>query len=162
MPGTLIFTTTLAERDQFEISHGAIKATHHSSAIDLLNQGQNVVVGMNLICGWRAPNGTNIIFSDSFPKDGPERIQAMARVYPAEVIAAKKAYQEANTTVVADHGAFEIPGPENYYYYGGLHLKREGGVDYWSIENYDGHDWKICDQRIADALRAVFAEQPSN
>lgn len=53
----------------------------------------------------------------------------------------------------ADHPAISIGNIGNYY--GGLILKREGGIDYWAIENWNGDDWKECDHRVATALRAL-------
>lgn len=57
---------------------------------------------------------------------------------------------------VPDHQPFDIPEIGNYY--GGLWVKREGGNDFWSIENYDGHYWIPCDPAVAAALRALAGE----
>ena len=40
-------------------------------------------------------------------------------------------------------------------YYGGLCLKREDGVCYWSIENWDGHLW----EKITDELFELIIKQ---
>jgi hypothetical protein len=39
---------------------------------------------------------------------------------------------------------------ENYY--GGLHVKEEDGKYYWSIENYDGHNYKEIPKYLYDSL----------
>lgn len=36
--------------------------------------------------------------------------------------------------------------------YGGLAIKKEDGSHYWSIENWDGHDWEPCPEYLFDAL----------
>lgn len=50
-----------------------------------------------------------------------------------------------------DHNPVEVKDIGNYY--GGLKLKREGGVDYWSIENWDGEHWFECPASVANAIR---------
>ena len=40
---------------------------------------------------------------------------------------------------IEDHDEIDIKGIGNYY--GCLSVKVEGGVPYWSIENWDGHHW---------------------
>lgn len=37
-------------------------------------------------------------------------------------------------------------------YYGGIAIKEEGGFLYWSIENYDGHNWEPCPEYLFKAL----------
>lgn len=37
-------------------------------------------------------------------------------------------------------------------YYGGLSVRSEDGKHYWSIENYDGHDWKEIPVSLYTAL----------
>lgn len=37
-------------------------------------------------------------------------------------------------------------------YYGGLAVKTEDGKHYWSIENYDGHDWEEIPESLYRAL----------
>lgn len=37
-------------------------------------------------------------------------------------------------------------------YYGGLAVKTEDGKHYWSIENYDGHDWREIPESLYRAL----------
>jgi hypothetical protein len=37
-------------------------------------------------------------------------------------------------------------------YYGGLCAKEEDGRFFWSIENYDGHDWEEIPKYLYDAL----------
>lgn len=61
------------------------------------------------------------------------------------------------TVEAADHPAISIGNIGNYY--GGLILKREGGIDYWAIENFDGDDWEECDPHVASALRALSGEK---
>lgn len=51
----------------------------------------------------------------------------------------------------ADHEEMDIGTISNFY--GGLQLKREGGKDYWGIENYDGTRWEECPSAVASALR---------
>lgn len=58
------------------------------------------------------------------------------------------------TPVVADHDSVGIGDIWNYY--GGLNLKREGGVDYWSIENYNGDHWYVVPEHVAAALRTLI------
>lgn len=54
----------------------------------------------------------------------------------------------------SDHEPMEIEGIGNYY--GGLSLKRENGIDFWSIENWDGHHWIVVPAYVADALRTMM------
>lgn len=49
-----------------------------------------------------------------------------------------------------DHEPIEF-APENHY--GCLALKREGGKDFWAVENHDGYHWKPCHPGLAIALR---------
>ncbi len=42
--------------------------------------------------------------------------------------------------MLKDHGKIGIGDIGNYY--GGLSVKVESGIPYWSIENYDGQDWE--------------------
>jgi len=58
---------------------------------------------------------------------------------------------------VADHDIIELRGIGNYY--GTLCLKRENGQDYWTIENYDGHDWAKIPDELGSALRALAARE---
>lgn len=44
----------------------------------------------------------------------------------------------------------EIGGIGNYY--GGLSVKEEDGKYFWSIENYDGHDWEEIPKSLYDEL----------
>ena len=37
-------------------------------------------------------------------------------------------------------------------YYGGLSVKIEDGKHYWSIENYDGQDWREIPESLYRAL----------
>ncbi len=37
-------------------------------------------------------------------------------------------------------------------YYGGLAVKDEGDKFYWSIENYDGHNWYEISKDLYNAL----------
>lgn len=37
-------------------------------------------------------------------------------------------------------------------YYGGLEVKDDNGVYYWSIENYDGHDWEEIPESLYKEL----------
>lgn len=39
---------------------------------------------------------------------------------------------------------------ENYY--GGLHIKEEDGKYYWSVENFNGHNWKEIPKYLYDTL----------
>jgi hypothetical protein len=43
-----------------------------------------------------------------------------------------------------------IGGIENYY--GGLWLKKDEDLIYWSIENYDGHGWEEIPESLYLAL----------
>lgn len=56
---------------------------------------------------------------------------------------------------VEDHEPVGVGKIGNYY--GGLSLKREGGVDFWLIENYDGDDWEAIPASLANELRALSA-----
>lgn len=38
-------------------------------------------------------------------------------------------------------------------YYGCLEIKESGGKYYWSIENYDGHDWEEIPKSLYKQLR---------
>jgi hypothetical protein len=60
------------------------------------------------------------------------------------------------STTVADHEPVEIPGVHNYY--GGLSVKREGGIAFWSVENYDGHYFEVIPDYLYDALMRFRAE----
>ena len=42
-------------------------------------------------------------------------------------------------------------------YYGGLSIKEEDGKYFWSIENWDGHDWKEIPKSLHDEF-IKFAE----
>lgn len=44
-------------------------------------------------------------------------------------------------------------------YYGGLSIKREDGKCYWSIENYDGHEWQEIPQYLYGALALYEKER---
>ena len=46
-------------------------------------------------------------------------------------------------------------------YYGGLSIKTEDGKYYWSIENYDGHDWQCIPEKLYRALTAYDDEWQS-
>jgi hypothetical protein len=46
-------------------------------------------------------------------------------------------------------------------YYGGLNCKEENGKFYWSIENYDGHDWSEITEELYRALEK-FSEIEEN
>jgi hypothetical protein len=37
-------------------------------------------------------------------------------------------------------------------YYGRIAIKNEDGALYWSIENWDGHNWVPCPEYLFDAL----------
>ncbi len=37
-------------------------------------------------------------------------------------------------------------------YYGGLEVKAEDGKFYWSIENYDGHNWWEISEDLYNSL----------
>jgi hypothetical protein len=37
-------------------------------------------------------------------------------------------------------------------YYGGLHIKKVNDKFYWSIENYDGHDWEEIPESLYNEL----------
>ena len=39
-----------------------------------------------------------------------------------------------------------------YAYYGSLWVKEEDGKYYWSIENWDGHDWFEISKKLFDEL----------
>lgn len=39
-------------------------------------------------------------------------------------------------------------------YYGGLSVKEEGGKFYWTIENYDGHEWEEISESLYRKLLA--------
>lgn len=60
---------------------------------------------------------------------------------------------EVSVAEAVDHEQVRIGLIGNYY--GGLFLMRDDGVDYWSIENYDGHRWEVCPAPVAAALRAL-------
>jgi len=60
-----------------------------------------------------------------------------------------------NAGEIYDHDLIEVEGPGNYY--GSLRIKREKGIDYWSIENHDGDHWYVCDPAVASAIRAAIA-----
>lgn len=80
MAGTLIFTTHNEERERLaELLDGHI-TRNVNEVIEMLNAGKTVIVPMGLYTGWRAPAGTKILFSATFPKDGPHRAQAEMRV----------------------------------------------------------------------------------
>ena len=51
----------------------------------------------------------------------------------------------------------DIGGIGNYY--GGLSVKAEGGLFYWSIENYDGHTWEAIPKSLYDELIAFNSGQ---
>ena len=55
--------------------------------------------------------------------------------------------------VCVDHKEMSVGNVGNYY--GGLWIKRDGGVDYWSIEDWDGHRWEEIPTSLADELRAL-------
>ena len=59
----------------------------------------------------------------------------------------------------------EIGGIGNYY--GGLNVKEEDGRYFWSIENYDGHNWEEIPESIYAELLAYECKysaksEPSN
>jgi hypothetical protein len=62
--------------------------------------------------------------------------------------------------MTGDHKPRPVPRIGNYY--GGLSLKREGAVDYWSIENYAGDNWVAIPTYLGDALRKYVAETPAD
>jgi hypothetical protein len=62
--------------------------------------------------------------------------------------------EQAETPVVEDHPSVGIGDISNYY--GGLQLKREGGVDYWAIEDYRDTDWSEVPAHVAAALRTLI------
>jgi|TARA_R100000049_G_C1946598_1_gene91984 hypothetical protein len=83
MSGTLIFTTLLAERRHLVEHLGAVESRDAKDAHALLLQGKTVVVTTGMCTGWRAPKGTQILFTASFPTNGPVRQQAQMRVSSA-------------------------------------------------------------------------------
>ena len=46
-------------------------------------------------------------------------------------------------------------------YYGGLSVKAEEGKHYWSIENYDGHDWQEIPESLYRSLLEYEARRNS-
>jgi hypothetical protein len=44
-------------------------------------------------------------------------------------------------------------------YYGGLSIKEARGKFYWSIENYDGNQWKAIPKYLFDALLQYETER---
>jgi len=44
-------------------------------------------------------------------------------------------------------------------YYGGLTVKEENGLYYWSIYNYDGHNWEEIPKYLYDALIQYESER---
>lgn len=76
------------------------------------------------------------------------------RARPADALLARGLrLQGGEETMEPDHDPMPVGDIGNYY--GGLFLKRENGVDYWSIENYDGFHWEACDPAVARAIRVV-------
>jgi hypothetical protein len=55
-----------------------------------------------------------------------------------------------------DHKAYAVGEIRNYY--GSLKIKREKGVDYWSIEDWDGHRWQAIPDALGDAIRTTFPQ----
>lgn len=84
---------------------------------------------------------------------GPSELATADRI----LAALTPASAEPVTVEAEDHPSISIGNISNYY--GGLILKREGGIDYWAIENWNGDDWKECDPRVASALRALSGEK---
>lgn len=46
-------------------------------------------------------------------------------------------------------------------YYGGLSVKAKYGKHYWSIENYDGHDWHEIPESLYRSLLEYEAQRNS-
>lgn len=49
-----------------------------------------------------------------------------------------------------------------YNYYGGLCVKEESNKYYWSIEDWNGHDWKEITKELYDSLNKFEDENPTN
>ncbi|MCP4370549.1 MAG: hypothetical protein GY797_20915 [Deltaproteobacteria bacterium] len=47
-------------------------------------------------------------------------------------------------------------------YYGGLSIKEVNGHFFWSIENYNGDDWKEIPRYLYIAIRKYEQERPPN
>lgn len=77
--------------------------------------------------------------------------------YTARIFSALEPDGRAQVVAVADHTQIDVGGDIGNYY-GGLLLKREGGKDYWAIENYTDDYWEPVDATIAAILRAQVAK----
>lgn len=47
-------------------------------------------------------------------------------------------------------------------YYGCLEVKEENGKFYWSIENWDGHDWQEIPEHLFNVLNKFEDENSSD
>ena len=47
-------------------------------------------------------------------------------------------------------------------YYGGLHIKDIDGEYYWSIENWNGHDWQKIPESLYKELLKFQEEKETN
>ena len=45
-------------------------------------------------------------------------------------------------------------------YYGGLNIKKENGLFYWSIENYDGNHWEEIPESLYLELIKFDPQEP--
>lgn len=57
---------------------------------------------------------------------------------------------------MGDHTAIGIGLIGNYY--GGLKLRRDNGISYWSITDYDGDNWDQIPDYLAEALLKYRSE----
>lgn len=46
--------------------------------------------------------------------------------------------------------------------YGGLHIKEEDGKFFWSVEDYNGHDWQEISEQTYNAIKAEVTPNDSN
>lgn len=51
---------------------------------------------------------------------------------------------------IKDGEQYEIGNVGNYY--GGLHVKKDGDVYFWSVEDWDGHSWHPISKRLFETL----------
>lgn len=100
MAGTLIFTTHSEERERLAALLDGHMTRNVNDVVEMLNAGKTVVVPMGLCTGWRAPTGTKILFSATFPKDGPQRAQAELRANTFEAL-----MKDANPLITVDTSA---------------------------------------------------------
>lgn len=42
--------------------------------------------------------------------------------------------------------------------YGGLHIKEEDGKFFWSVEDYNGHDWQEISEQTYNAIKAEVTQ----